>query len=251
MFTWRIEARKPKRRGPAAAESPGAVRRGFTLIELLIVVGILIILAAIGLPNFLAAQIRAKYARAVAELRTVATALETYAVDHNHYPLNTRYNNYSVPMSLTTPVAYITTGRLRDPFTRIFSVAPGDPNAEIINTGDRPDDVQLYTYQSVMDLETADYFASARYAPEFPYEPPADAIDAFGYNPGAFQRYGRWKLVSFGPDGVYYDPSKDLMLNLILTTFDIPYDPTNGAISFGNIYRTQRASDGSGTMKGK
>ena len=56
-------------------------REGFTLIELLIVVAIIAMLAAIAVPNFLEAQARAKVARAKADLRTIATALESYSVD--------------------------------------------------------------------------------------------------------------------------------------------------------------------------
>lgn len=61
------------------------MKRGFTLIELLIVVAIIAILAAIAVPNFLQAQTRSKVARTYTDMRTLATALEEYAVDYNRY----------------------------------------------------------------------------------------------------------------------------------------------------------------------
>ena len=60
--------------------------KGFTLIELLIVVAIIAILAAIAVPNFLEAQTRSKVSRAQSDMRTLATALETYYLDNNAYP---------------------------------------------------------------------------------------------------------------------------------------------------------------------
>ena len=60
-------------------------KRGFTLIELLIVVAIIAILAAIAIPNFLDAQVRSKYSRCLADMRTITLAIEAYMTDHNHY----------------------------------------------------------------------------------------------------------------------------------------------------------------------
>ncbi len=93
-------------------------KKGFTLIELLIVVAIIAILAAIAIPNFLAAQVRAKYSRCKGEMRSIALALESYSVDYGQYVCNTSNNggDYRTFGSglrlcltpLTTPVAYIT-----------------------------------------------------------------------------------------------------------------------------------------------
>lgn len=60
-------------------------RKGFTLIELLIVIAIILILIAIALPNFLEAQVRARVVNAKGALRTIQTALESYALDNPTY----------------------------------------------------------------------------------------------------------------------------------------------------------------------
>ena len=63
--------------------------KGFTLIELLIVVAIIGIIAAIAIPNLLNAIDRGKQKRTMADLRSVGTAVESYAVDNNVYPVAT------------------------------------------------------------------------------------------------------------------------------------------------------------------
>jgi len=63
-------------------------KSGVTLIELLIVVAIIAILAAIAVPNFLEAQIRAKTSRSLGDLATTAAALEHYYCDYTAYPPN-------------------------------------------------------------------------------------------------------------------------------------------------------------------
>lgn len=83
---------------------------GFTLIELLIVVAIIAILASIAVANFLEAQARAKVSRAQNDLRALATALESYRIDHARYPptpldqIDSREWRLAF---LTTPVAYM------------------------------------------------------------------------------------------------------------------------------------------------
>ncbi len=60
--------------------------KGFTLIELLIVVAIIGIIAAIAIPNLLNAIDRGKQKRTMADMRSIGTAVESYAVDNNVYP---------------------------------------------------------------------------------------------------------------------------------------------------------------------
>ncbi|MFH1742134.1 MAG: prepilin-type N-terminal cleavage/methylation domain-containing protein [bacterium] len=105
--------------------------KGFTLIELLIVVAIIGILAAIAVPNFLNAQVRAKVSRAQAEEKQLQTALESFFLDNSSYPPLTNMdrtisNNYknnpgnldsarieigrgarARRMYLTTPISYM------------------------------------------------------------------------------------------------------------------------------------------------
>lgn len=68
-------------------------QKGFSLIELLLVVAVILIIAAIAIPNFLRSRMRANEASAVASIRTIDTAAVTYSIT---------YPTQGFPASLTT-----------------------------------------------------------------------------------------------------------------------------------------------------
>lgn len=180
---------------------------GFTLIELLIVVAIIGILAAIAVPNFLNAQVRAKLGRCASDLRTLSVALDMYRMDCGAYPGGDYWSThewwyrhswrYHV---LTTPIAYISTVPM-DPFQEKASEAvrkewaAGNSGAALWDGG--------YVYQDL-------------------------TLDA-----GAIQAYGDsfvYIVASWGPDqdweswGAWHR--------------DRPYNPSNGLRSKGDIVYT-------------
>ena len=207
---------------------------GFTLIELLIVVAIIAILAAIAIPNFLAAQTRAKVTRAKGELKTLATAIESYYVDNTAYPddLNGGWPWY-VPDVISTPIAYISSGKFRD-LMRPMGIYPN-------TVGDR------YRYLNY-DCEVNGHY-EYRYGTSWPN--PNDSPDGPYATAARLGRwnYGKWRLSSCGPDGTagpiggttykgvpipdQYSWSSNALL----------YDPTNGVMSWGDVIRSQKQAD--------
>ena len=107
-------------------------RRAFTLIELLIVVAIIGILAAIAVPNFINARLRAQIARVQSEFRGIATAQESYMIDNAAYT-DDGFRGFLIRpnawIQLSTPVAYYNTALAIDPFKTASTPAAGDQDA--------------------------------------------------------------------------------------------------------------------------
>lgn len=61
-------------------------KKGFTLIELLIVVGIIAIISAIGVPRLLKALYQAKDKKTMSSLRNLAIAIGIYRIDTEYVP---------------------------------------------------------------------------------------------------------------------------------------------------------------------
>ena len=81
-------------------------KHGFTLIELLIVVAIIGILAAIAVPNFLNAQLKAKVARVESDVKSISTAMEMYRLDKGNLFL-WGANWGQTWRHLTSPISYM------------------------------------------------------------------------------------------------------------------------------------------------
>ncbi|MDI6783544.1 MAG: prepilin-type N-terminal cleavage/methylation domain-containing protein [bacterium] len=189
---------------------------GFTLIELLIVVAIIAILAAIAIPNFLAAQTRSKVSRSHSEMRSLTTAIESYYVDQNAYPdahvahITGNFNNRL--QQITTPVAYITS-------------LPADPfRAMITGLSPNPPEQGKATYEYV-DRGTAVGTGPRQWN--------------LWVNNLSFEYYfgasARWNMFSVGPD--QKSPFQIWGNPLPPAGPRVDYDPTNGTVSNGDIWR--------------
>ncbi len=199
------------------------MKRAFTLIELLIVVAIIAILAAIAVPNFLEAQTRSKVSRAMSDMRSIATAVETYAVDYNSYPLDADdvpganlsdpsiWDQRLIFVKLTTPVAYLS-GFVYDPFNI------------------RPPDATETNSMGVMMTRML-----------FPGDPPY----LYSYNtdtPTGASKPATYGITSLGPNKLFDSYKVQYYPDRRTGMVECSYDATNGTVSDGDIVRFSKGA---------
>lgn len=204
-------------------------KRAFTLIELLIVVAIIAILAAIAVPNFLEAQTRSKVTRVKADMRSATVALEAYAVDYNGYPYDgyvtsgsnaPEYNYWYLSKMLSTPVSYITSVILVDPFRQVVPTSSTD-----------------WQFNNVRYTNIRSTW-STQFTPLTGRTTDSTLLDDIE------MEFGGWRMNGAGPDRTY-GPSGWVGISQYPSgSLPYPYDPTNGTISDGDIIRSQKSATG-------
>ena len=98
-------------------------RRGFTLIEMLAVIAIIALLAGMLLPALSKARIRARVAKAKAEMLNIRVSIEQYYADYSTYPTNDSDYNYSGTVGTDYGALY----KLKDDSKEYMSSIPRDP----------------------------------------------------------------------------------------------------------------------------
>ncbi len=183
---------------------------GFTLIELLIVIAIILILISIALPNFLEAQTRTKVTRSMTDMRTIGIAIEGYYLDYKRYIPWAAATFKERFIRLTTPHAY-----MKEVYDDIFN-ADGQPWLQL---GIK------YSENDAKMMKTFDYVNHDEYAKADRNK--TEIRDQTG-KLGQVIR-SAYHLRGFGPDrdndsgsgAPYHGP--------------IPYSPTNGTVSNGDL----------------
>lgn len=239
---------------------------GFTLIELMFVISIIAVLAAIGVPNFLEAQVRAKASKARSDMAFISVGLENYRLDYGSYPVATEpIKDFEIKILTKMPSIKQSQNSFESeilfeemsPFHNDEITTPSSEqtiqNLEYENKINKLLTEQNIKFSPLSDnvfsaLTTPIAYCSKTYFPDvFHREYFGDysiinnykflnllQIDSRGRDIDQIGKNLPYLLFSIGPHSVYYPlpipPFKDVVL----------YDPTNGTVSEGFLFATSK-----------
>jgi prepilin-type N-terminal cleavage/methylation domain-containing protein len=211
------------------------MKKGFTLIELLIVVAIIAILAAIAVPNFLEAQVRSKVSRVKTDIRSLATGIESYYIDNNLYPVCARegrltagehhYNYYQNTWRVDATHDYCTFSAQQNANPKIFVLTT--PIAYITS----------YFVDPFADCKSSTFGYYCDTNGWIAWSPGPDTDQAEGTDLSHTTR-----AVETVYDSRISQPSLQLLVgyNTATGTEAFTYDPTNGTVSPGDVWRVKQ-----------
>jgi type II secretory pathway pseudopilin PulG len=203
--------------------------KALSITELLIVVTVIGLLAVISTANFKKAQVASEVSEATKLLRYTSIALEAYNVDHGIFPYDgyvgsggpglEGHSYWCIGISMTTPIAYLPNKKLVDPFRRNIQL-PDDSDYKNIR------------YANVGSSWNTDYSLYT------------GRVSISSYYDDMLNGIGAWQLISAGPDQTVGAYGWDMGTGYPTSSVFLPYDPTNGIISSGDILRSQKYSKG-------
>jgi type II secretory pathway pseudopilin PulG len=201
------------------------------------------VLAAIAVPNFLEAQTRAKVARVQSDMRSLATAIESFNVDTNKYPPSSpdpAQNLFGAAAVERNPaLKQVSTFKLVTLKELGMAGNLAAPNVGVAAPGNEPLLMPLTTPIAYITALPSDVFAPGA---------PAEKTSFCYYSTPD----NKWIVWSAGPDGQYDvttedltrvfaagapDPHQALTTGTGVSGRAFTFDPTNGTKSTGDVWK--------------